>query len=710
MSLLLLPRRPFALCLCAPLALACGLALAPAWAQEAPSVATDAPRRSDAQSERAFWSEQEELSEAERAVLEHNVAVLSKRGYNKWGEKLWSALRAQEVPGSGRSAGELELSEPALAVAFYGDWLSHNTDVAPRSLELRVRVSSLVAQLLARDLGDARKALAVYDWSLATLQVGSDANWQRLAVERDALVLSQRGQGRGAKAVGLDAAATQWASASLSAVGGVKLDSSDAVQASGVRVARLVPDAVEAKVRVPSSVTPAAPVAVTMSEVKVTEQANSPTVSPAATRMAPVAVRARADVAKALEAVSATSVSATGADVYAAVPGLIAVPEVKMTERANSGAPIVNPFATAGAFTFTFTSAFGAVALAPSTVAVSGAADVTTAAVTPDVGSFVARTTEAATASPVAFNQSNARRDAALSQIRAGGITPEAAWQSGALNYGNVVDYFQNSTGAWIVHQRETDGGLHHRLLALLLTHEADRLQTPASVPVGLRLWLADYYQSRGDERCLRWAESVLSESRGPDESQNPLMFSAVERIAWFYGDRGQHQQCAQTWLRLSDYCGGKGWWQADMWIMAARSLEQIGQNSKARELRARVPSVGDGWLSGLARYDEAQNLMNQSQHESARRLLQLPLEGTGAPNARVGLLSLLAESYLQTGEFERAESAAQSALKTYRQLKQAPSGAGFKFQVERARQIAASSKEHRASASAAPFAYQAPP
>ena len=703
MSLLLLPRRPFALCLCAPLALACGLALAPAWAQEAPSVATDAPRRSDAQGERGFWGEQEELSEAERAVLEHNVAVLSKRGYTNWGEKLWNALRAQEVPGSGRSVGELELSDPALAVAFYGDWLSHNTDVAPRSLELRARVSSLVAQLLARELGDARKALAVYDWSLATLRVNSDPSWQRLAVERDQLVLSQRGQGRGAQAVGLDAAATQWASASPRAVGGVKLDSSDAVQASGVRVARLVPDAVEAKVRVPSSETPATPVAVTMSEVKVTKQANSPTVSPAATRMAPVAVRARADVAKALEAVSAT-----GADVYAAVPGLIAVPEVKLTERANSGAPIVNPFATSGAFAFTF--AFGAVALAPSTVAVSGAAGVTTAAVTPDAGSFVARTIEAATASPVAFNQSNARRDAALSQIRADGLTPEAAWQSGALNYGNVVDFFQNSTGAWIIHQRETDGGLHHRLLALLLKHEADRLQTPASVPVGLRLWLADYYQSRGDERCLRWAESVLSESRGPDESQNPLMFSAVERIAWFYGDRGQHQQCAQTWLRLSDYCGGKGWWQADMWIMAARSLEQIGQNSKARELRARVPSVGDGWLSGLARYDEAQNLMNQSQHESARRLLQLPLEGTGAPNAQVGLLSLLAESYLQTGEFERAESAAQSALETYQGLKQAPSGAGFKFQVERARQIAASSKEHRASASAAPFAYQAPP
>ena len=648
MSLFFLPRRPIALCQCALLMLACGFAVVPAYGQQlAPAQTSGA---SEAGSDRAFWSEQEELSEAERTALEHNVAVLAKRGYNKWGEKLWNALRAQEVPGSGKSVGELELTDPALAVAFYGDWLSRNTDVAPRSLELRVRVSSLVAQLLARELGDARKALAVYDWSLAMLQVGSDASWQRLAVERDALVLSQRGQGRGAKAVGLDAAATQWASASLSEVGGVKLD---AVAASGVRVARVVPDAVEANAMVPSSVRIArsipdaveagetvpssevatAPDNVAVSRAQVVGQTNSVVVPPASLRVARTLAEG---------AISTETVVAPKTDVYAAVPGLIAVPTVKMAERAKSNAAIVNPFATG--------PSFGAVTLVEG--ATRGDAR------TPSMVSENARL--------AVFDVANARRDAALSQIKLGKLAPEDAWQSGALTYGNVVDFFLNSTGNWVIRERAVDNGLHHQLLALLLKHEGSKFASLPQVPLKLRVWLADYYWTQRDVKAVEVVESVLGELTPRGNGQNMTAYQAVERMAWYYRDTSQPQQSADAWNRWNAYEGSPTWTRIDVDLEMARELEKLGPQTAERvaQLRKSAVAQNDGWRSALVFYDEYRALMEAGKPDEAKRALSQPLNAvTTVADGRIAQNTWLAGIAYQEGDLSEALRLSQEAL-----------------------------------------------
>lgn len=49
-----------------------------------------------------------------------------------------------------------------------------------------------------------------------------------------------------------------------------------------------------------------------------------------------------------------------------------------------------------------------------------------------------------ATAAPVGFDLSNTARDVALAQVKAGTLTLEQAWQSGALTYDNIADLFDH--------------------------------------------------------------------------------------------------------------------------------------------------------------------------------------------------------------------------------------------------------------------------
>lgn len=314
-----------------------------------------------------------------------------------------------------------------------------------------------------------------------------------------------------------------------------------------------------------------------------------------------------------------------------------------------------------------------------------------------------------ATVGAVNISASAVKMPPIVAQLRAHTATPQELWDAGAFDADDIV-YFVDSLDAWGGFHWDKDPELRRQIVALLVAHGEKQLQDTAKLSPSVRLWLADYFWSVGDEKCVALAESVLGESRGPIEGENPLMFSAVERIAWFYRDKGQHQQCADTWLRVRDYCGGQGWWTADMWIMAARSLEQTGQFARAQELRDKVPAIGDNWLTGLSRYDQALHFMDQGQQQQARQLLNQPLTGPDSTQAWVGFYSLIAESYLKTGETEAATKAAQNALDSYQKLDQPPNGPGFKFQVERARQIVAWCKAREAGAKQGEFAYQAQP
>ncbi len=114
----------------------------------------------------------------------------------------------------------------------------------------------------------------------------------------------------------------------------------------------------------------------------------------------------------------------------------------------------------------------------------------------------------------------------------------------------------------------------------------------------------------------------------------------------------------------------------------------QMGDQEKARALYAQVPQYGHGWFTGLAIYDQAYTLIKSNKHDEARALLQKPVVGVRAEEVQIGLFSLLAASYLKTGEVDLAQRTAREALETYKGLQNRKSDKGLEAQVERAKKV----------------------
>ncbi len=288
----------------------------------------------------------------------------------------------------------------------------------------------------------------------------------------------------------------------------------------------------------------------------------------------------------------------------------------------------------------------------------------------------------------VGFNLNNVARDVALEQIKAGTLTPEAAWQSGALTFDNIADLLEKESDIYLINYREGSDGLHHRLLGVLLQHESARLQSLDKVSPRLRLWLANYYWLQGDARTIEVAQSLLDEFPPPAVGPQMIAYQALERIAWFQRGQGQHQKSAETWLQWKAYQGGPSWALINAKLEAARAYANASDEEKSKALYAEIAQGSEGWDLGLVRYDQAQALIKSGNDQEARLLLLQPLVGTDAAKAQIGLLSLLSASYLKTGEVDLAQSTAREALETYKGLKDSEDIKGLESQVERARKV----------------------
>ena len=456
-------------------------------AQTAPLAAPEA----QAQSEAAFWADQEVLSAAQRPSLERTSELLRVIPHPR-SDEAFEQLRAQEVAGTGHSAGELELLDPAQAVAFYGAFLSNSKDTSSQGVELRARISSLAAQLFATSLNQPRKALEVYDWSIALLQPSGNPLWMRLAVERDHLIRQMRGEETTTQPVQLGAlppAARVGAVAVPLAVTLGAVTSPVGVAPSMATVAAVNPSILSPIASVQG--TKAAPdaVALTVAPVVPSSQGVAPegvtltthtasaTSGVAPARVLPGAVqigeglgapitrsqRATPEVVRVASVARAPEVKPVG------VPGVVALGTIAAGVGARASAPMVasvNPFAmpvasTKGTARVAPDAVTALQAFVPAVKGRSTAESVNTVSVLPGLGvgalprsqSTIASATLGAlplhaagggsvTAPLVALNVSNARRDAALAQIKAGTITPEEAWQSGALTEAKCAGLF----------------------------------------------------------------------------------------------------------------------------------------------------------------------------------------------------------------------------------------------------------------------------
>jgi len=569
-------------------------------AQERPTFQAAAPSntaQADVAGENEFWRDQDVLSVSQRPLFERTTELLRAVPHPA-SAALFEQLRAQVVPDTGQSAGDLELFDPAKAVAFYGNFLSNIKDTTGDGVELRVRVSSLAAQLFLINLHNPHKALEVYDWSIALLQGTGNPMWMRLAVERDHLIRQKLGEETPTPQVQLSAPLALAEAAVPSAVT-LGVAASPKATAIGATPDAVTLDAMKGvAASTPAGAVTTRPVTVDVG-VAPNETRTASTAAPVNPFSAPLS-SANPSSAPSLASVSVLPLSSQDTKrVPLAVPeGVVIAPMKSEQERAplafdSVAAPSALVSSRPSAVSPAGVEAVGVVPL-PSVVSITKRADAPPVAASS--GGEVATPRRIGNAAPlgvvspvgkwqgqskaalaVSFDSGTARRDAALARIKAGAQSPEDAWKSGALTYDNLCDFFQTGTGDWIVGERASDNGLHHALIVLLLAHESERFKNLSGVPQRVRLWLADYYVGMDDPRCVSILNSILDQIRRPVRGGDEITIQAIERLGWFYASQNDYKSCTSAWGKMLTMFDSSGWWTMDAYQAQAQAQYMLG-------------------------------------------------------------------------------------------------------------------------------------
>lgn len=276
-----------------------------------------------------------------------------------------------------------------------------------------------------------------------------------------------------------------------------------------------------------------------------------------------------------------------------------------------------------------------------------------------------------------------ARSSLLLAQLLKGGQSVEQLRARGELRADDALYILSQRLNIWgHVDGQEADG-LRRALAYTVWQGGGESLQRQAMAPDvmerRLRLWLADALGSVGDARVLAMCEQILKETTRPvaepdkDGRDKPvdnlLLFHAIERMAWFYRDRGEFQQSGETWLRLEPLLSEPGWWLPDSLVAAARTFARGGYEAQAKVLYARVPQFGNDYFTGLVRFDHARDLMNAGRHSAARPMLEQAIQKARTDESKAMLLALLSYSYRLKGEWAQAKRTAGAAMRRFEAL-----------------------------------------
>ncbi len=275
--------------------------------------------------------------------------------------------------------------------------------------------------------------------------------------------------------------------------------------------------------------------------------------------------------------------------------------------------------------------------------------------------------------------------------LQKGAISPEEAWKQGLLDVQAVQEGLNTGLAGG---EDDASKRLRVSLGGLLVQRAPDVVKDALKQPKAVQLALADYYASISDEKAVPLYEALLKQAQAPYEQGLVLCV-----LGEFWAERKQPQKAQNVFERGRQVLtGNHPHFAAEMLIRAARAWTngEGGDGDKARVLYARVEKEGDGWMTGMALYDQAQTLLDGGKDAEARKLLQQPLNVKGTERVRIGLLSLLAFSFQRTGEEKQAVEAAQKAVTAYQALS-ISSGAdgGLKWQFERAKEIVAHPTVH---------------
>lgn len=265
-------------------------------------------------------------------------------------------------------------------------------------------------------------------------------------------------------------------------------------------------------------------------------------------------------------------------------------------------------------------------------------------------------------------------RGLVLSQILADTLTPKQAWSAGSLSAQDAEELLERKApppGFDRVHW----ASVCLELGGVLALHCEQTRQDPLKLKARSRLHVADYYRSRKDARAVALYESLIGDLESSVESQgipgadwrtvDPLI-----HLAMYYAETRQFEKSAQTWLR------GPRYWKnpsflADLTWEAARRYGNAGQHAKAQELYSQVGQYGNALFDSLIVYRQANAMMEKGRLQEALLLLQRPIQGDRAEEAKVGIYTLLGECHYRMGNFKAAGQAASQALEIYRSLPQ---------------------------------------
>ncbi len=189
----------------------------------------------------------------------------------------------------------------------------------------------------------------------------------------------------------------------------------------------------------------------------------------------------------------------------------------------------------------------------------------------------------------------------------------------------------------------------------------------------------------RMDRRCVELFEELLA-SRS-ERSRTTVW--ELAGLADYHRRRGDWVRAADAQLRTAEYCDNPDEVALSL-VGAARSLARGGRWAEACKLYDRVEQFGYGWATGIACMDRAERLIRDGRHVEARAVLKRPIEGRLAEQVRLGMRTLLAESYHLTGEADLALACCRKVIEDYESLPSPLRNEGLEGMIGRARRLLA--------------------
>jgi len=258
---------------------------------------------------------------------------------------------------------------------------------------------------------------------------------------------------------------------------------------------------------------------------------------------------------------------------------------------------------------------------------------------------------------------SDASGAAVWEAMQKGAMSPEEAWKQGLLDAQAVQAGLNTGLAGG---EDDVSKRLRVSLGGLLVRHAPEVTKDALKRPKSVQLALADFYTSQGDEKAAPLYEAVLKQTPAP-YGQGLVMCALGE----FWAGRKQPQKAQDVFERGRQVLTGSyPHFAGEMLIRAARTWAECGNQEKASLLYARVAKEGDGWMTGMALWDQGTALLSKGDYQQARVLLQRPVTGEKADQIKVALTSSLAFSYYTTGDFAEARRLCTDTSNQFKALK----------------------------------------